>query len=367
MDSRWEPLGKQVAFARAACGLTQAELAERMDLDRTAISKIEAGARAINTLELARLAKELGVSIQWFLREPPPTVVSRRSESKGHLAADALLEELACDVEQLISMGLLNPAESAPWKCASIDDAARVAREVRQAVGLAEDDPARDLVRRAEKLGLYAFVLPVADALVDGSYVALARGGVALINGGKDCGRRRFTLVHELGHHVFQDAYAADWTSDGGASESEKVINAFAIHFLLPAGAVRSRWDRYSSKGDRNAAICIAAELGASWSATCAQLARLGLIMESRRGELVERNPAYAEYVELEVRIDDDLEVPMVPPGYEAAVFRAVNKGKLSRVRGLELLRAAVVEQDLPGAQLAPLESMRAEFDVFSE
>lgn len=58
-----------MAAARKAAGVTQASLARDAELDRTAVSKIESGRRAISSLELVAIARALGRPLQWFLDE----------------------------------------------------------------------------------------------------------------------------------------------------------------------------------------------------------------------------------------------------------------------------------------------------------
>ena len=97
----WAHVGRRVAAARKAADLSQEELAGRLRLDRTAVSKIESGHRRVDTLEFTRLARELGRSIGWFVTDPPVAIVSRRGVAAAPKSrrVDALLEELAQDVE----------------------------------------------------------------------------------------------------------------------------------------------------------------------------------------------------------------------------------------------------------------------------
>ncbi len=373
MINSWEELGLRVKEARASLGMTQVALAEGMEVDRTVVSKIEAGSRTVDTLELVKLAQVLQRPLSWFLQDPLPAVVSRRAHvgtPAKSSAWDRLLEELAQDVEQLIELECLQPPEPRAWPLPSIDDAERVAREVRAAAGLSEEEPAWDLVRLVERLGLYAFVLPApaqkGSAGADGSYLSLQRGGVALINAAHDSGRRRFTLAHELGHHVLQDAYAPEWIIDDGATATEQAINAFAIHFLLPRAGILRRWQALKDAGPRHAAIHLGVEFGASWSALCAQLHRLQCISAAESDNLAKNLPGYAELAEQGLRIRDDLTpIPLIPPGYEAAVFRAARRAKLGRDRALELLRGAVLERDLPEPAQPPLAALAGDVKAF--
>ncbi|MCY4632852.1 MAG: helix-turn-helix transcriptional regulator, partial [bacterium] len=56
MDARSSDLGVRIAAARRDFGLTQEECAERAGLGRSALAKIETGARGVGATELARLA-----------------------------------------------------------------------------------------------------------------------------------------------------------------------------------------------------------------------------------------------------------------------------------------------------------------------
>jgi Zn-dependent peptidase ImmA (M78 family)/DNA-binding XRE family transcriptional regulator len=372
MTKSWEELGKRVMSARKQQGLTQVELATAMQVDRTVVTKIEAGQRTVDSLELARLSKVLRRPIGWFVREPSPSVVSRRAD-REHLirSEDIQLEELAQDVEQLIEIGVLSPATSRPALLESLDATEQAALDARRAAGLRDDEPAWDLVRVVERLGLYVFVLELEDGdatRADGSYIALDRGGVALIGGTgpRTSGRRRFTIAHELGHHVLADQYATEWVVGSGATERERVINAFAIHFLLPRPAVLQR--ELQLHGDpRDAAIRISAEFGVSWSATCAQLHRLGCVTLSEFDRLNRRKPTSIDFVERELRIRDDVSAPLVPPGYAAAVIRALNKAKIGPDRALELLHGTLRPDDLPAEKSLPIEAMTAELELLPD
>ena len=69
--------------------------------------------------------------------------------------------------------------------------------------------PLLELQAAAERIGLLAFSLDLGRSGGDAAYVSLSgRLGVAVVNGAMEPGRRRFNLAHELGHHVFGDAYA---------------------------------------------------------------------------------------------------------------------------------------------------------------
>lgn len=57
----YEELARIVIMRRAALGLTQAELADRMDTTASAVSRIESGQHATNAQTLKKLADAFGV------------------------------------------------------------------------------------------------------------------------------------------------------------------------------------------------------------------------------------------------------------------------------------------------------------------
>jgi Zn-dependent peptidase ImmA (M78 family) len=280
---------------------------------------------------------------------------------------DIQLESLAQDVEQLIGIGVLQPASIEPASIDSIGAAEQAALDARRAAGLREDEPVWELVRVAERLGLYAFVLKLEGPErvdTDGSYVALERGGVALVNGLLESGRRRFTIAHELGHHVSEDEYDPEWVVGSDATEREKIVNAFAIHFLMPRPAVEPRWSRLGGGTDpRNAAIHLGVEFGLSWSAVCAQLHRVSCLSASQYDELLPQKPGSVDLVERELTIRNDVTSPLVPPGYAAAVIRALHQGKIGAERALELLHGTILDRDLPARKPLSLDAMKRELE----
>jgi Zn-dependent peptidase ImmA (M78 family)/DNA-binding XRE family transcriptional regulator len=353
----WVDVGRRVAEARKAADLSQEELAGRLGLDRTAVSKIESGDRRVDTLELAQLARELGRSIEWFVTEPPAAIVSRRgtaAEPKS-LRVDAILEELAQDVELLFDLGVLKPPDirRATRRIESVGDAEAAALEFRENQAIAAG-PLRDIQGHAERFGLYAFSLNLPSGF-DGASLAVGRGGVALINGGADPGRRRFTLAHEVGHHLLADEYSADFDVTAGAEERERLINAFAIHLLMPRPSVGSRWkELVGTLGVHGAAITVSAEYGVSWSASIPHLQHLDLIAPSECAELLGAPPKRADYLELGVEVIPELEPPRVPRLYAAAVVKAYKLRAITLERALELFHGALKKVDLPALDKVP-------------
>jgi Zn-dependent peptidase ImmA (M78 family)/transcriptional regulator with XRE-family HTH domain len=356
-------IGDRIAHARGELGFTQSELAARLALDRTAVAKIESGRRKISATELVRLATILDRPIDWFVTDSPPAVVSRRTDldvgGKSPLL-DRRIERLARDVRFLQTEGVL-PHATAPRLDIPSDphDAEATAERTRKVMDVDASEPLLELHRHAEAVGMLAFSLDLGGDGPDGAYVRANSWGVALVNGTVDPGRRRFNLAHELGHHVFADAYAPEVTISPG-SETERVINAFAVHLLLPRSGVEKVWNDFNQP--RLAALAIGVRYRASWTAVSSQLKNLGLVDETQRRELCDQLPTSADFIELGERWVSELDPPTVPPEYGRRVLAAYRDGRLTAARTTELLWGTVGEDDLPERRPLPVEGLRREF-----
>ena len=360
-----QQIGQRVADARIESELTQADLATAVGLDRTAVAKIEAGARKISAVELARIAGVLGRPLEWFVAELPEAVVSRRSApgAQHSLRLDRAVEKVASDVEFLVELGILSPVATDVRLAPPRDmlAAERAADRVRAGLDLPSGS-LLEIVEAAERLGVLSFALSLGEDGGDGAYVSIGDFGVAVVNGDTEPGRRRFTLAHEIGHHVFADEYATDLSIAELGSETERRINAFAIHLLLPRASVTARWRR-GDGGFREKAIRLGVEYRVSWSALCHQLRDFGLVDETEHRELMASPPTRADYLELGMGFVEELYPPTVPTGYARAVLGGYRSGKLGANRTIDLLWGSIAAEDLPELAPLPREAFQRDFD----
>lgn len=355
-----------MAEARQAAHLTQEDLAEALGLDRTAITKIEAGRRQLGALELLNIASTLRRLPEWFVSIPPPAVVSRRAERMEGATfrdIDALIEELARDVELLVEVDELRPPATPALSGPVVDlQGAEGAAALARLTLDCPTGPLLELQSACERLGLYGFSLDVGHPSFDGAYVGLDRGGVALVSGAVNPGRRRFNLAHELGHHVLADEYSNDFALGESKDDSEKIINAFAVHLLMPRDSITQDWAKLEGEEHpREALVTLAARYRVSWSAACNHLLNLGILQGSIGQQLLRQSPTRADYVESGVIFVEELAPPSVPPTFGQAAIRAFRKQKLGPRRVIELLRGTISEDELPPPHQVPLDAFRGE------
>lgn len=358
-------LGQRVARAREDAGIPQSKLAEMVKMERTALGRAEKGERKLAMTEMVAIAEALRRPLAYFVNEPLPAVVNRRSDNvrqdETSQALDDEIEIFASDAQALLDFGLLQPVvrnqqDRTPQ---SYTDAEDLAARVRDRLELGSD-PIGELAQVCERSGLYTYAAGLGENGPDGGCVEVSDGlAVAVVNGEARSGRRRMTLAHELGHWVCGDAY------DGSPGDDhEKMINAFAIHFLAPRAGVVKVWNDHAGWSIRDRALAVGSVFRLSWSAVASQLRNLELISYETRQSLLDTEPRYGDYVRLKLSWDDEPKCPYVSPGFAAACVEGYTSGQLTAARTIELLRGTMTREDLPEREAESLDSLRKLFVV---
>jgi Zn-dependent peptidase ImmA (M78 family)/DNA-binding XRE family transcriptional regulator len=354
-----EAIGRRIREARGRSGLTQADLASAVQIDRSGLTKIETGGRGVSALELARIADALDERIEWFLEDAPPALVSRRNMHEAgapNAAIDQLIERLARNIEFLVAHEQLELPQPKPLgRPASHTAMDKAAAEARSMLGLGAAEPVLDLGTVVERVGLLAFSFELEDA-ADGASILLDRGGIALVNGTLHVGRRRLTLAHELGHYLFADDYTIDWQSDDAdANTREARIDRFARALLLPEAGVASLWtETRDREGLRIAAVRTASDYRVDMSTLARRLQDLRLVNRAEAQRVREVRTGKADIIELNLLVPDELRPPTLPAAVVAAVLRLYRSEVVSAARALDLLLDTWDEDDLPELSTLP-------------
>jgi Zn-dependent peptidase ImmA (M78 family)/transcriptional regulator with XRE-family HTH domain len=340
----WAEVGARVREARTVANLTQVALAQEIGMDRSALAKVEAGERRLDAVELFRLSDALRLPLAHFVAASPLSAVSRRAvvedsvgdSEKAAWLLDADLAQHARDAQWLVEAGLLPIPPSWVREAGTVADAQRVARELRGHLRMRPSDPAGPMAAVCEQAGLYILAV---DRGGGGASLTAGAYGVAVIGAASDPGRRRFTAAHELGHHVLGDAYSSDLTFTG-RDERERIVDAFASEFLLPAGHVKTVLDGISPAEQRATLIALSAEFRVSWSLTVRTAAKQGEVQES---QLRAAMPLAADFLMLAAgEPTPDLDVGTTGPVWRRAVLAAVAQSKITPERAVELLHGAL-------------------------
>lgn len=348
-------LGERVAEARAEAGLTQAQLATAVGMNRSALAKIETGTRRLSAVELVAIARELRRRVEWFVEEGPPSIVSYRMSSAGVATQqiDTELDRIVRDVEFVVghvpSLVAGQPAQASLLDSFAAAD--ELAIEVRARLGLRIDEPVYELQRLVSSIGLLVFSVHLGDG-ADGGTVLLRKGGVAVVNGDVRVGRRRLSVAHELGHYLVADPYTTDWRIAAADTDViEAQLDRFARTLLLPEEDLRARWADWTHVADetlRDAAVRAGSHYRVDMATLARRLSELGLV-DPRQAEAVQRvQTKRADIVEKNLIVHHELEPVALPRPYEQAVLSLYRSEKVTVDRALGLLLGTFDEDALP-------------------
>jgi Zn-dependent peptidase ImmA (M78 family)/transcriptional regulator with XRE-family HTH domain len=352
-ETSWQEIGARLGEARRAADLTQGDLAARVGLERTVMSKIETGARRVGALELTRMADALGLPIDHFLVAPAPVLSNRQplleedesAATKSAFLIQACLGAWLRDVRQLLEIGVLvqKPLWSYPNEVNGVDSYRLAAQWVRQQMNVSTE-PLGSMAAVCAAAGQWPLVTDIPGdgaSLIDGDVA------VSVISLRGDPGRRRATAAHELGHMIMGDAYSNDLGVHASIEEREQAIEVFAAELLLPVSVFSSAWSPGGNSRDQ--LIKLAAQYRVSWSLALGQAERAEVIDSAERRTLTANNPTKAEFMQaIGWAPEPDLSVIRVAPKYADAVIAAFRRGFISRARAAEMMHGQVRLEDIP-------------------
>lgn len=235
----------RVQRLRVAQGLTQAELADRLNLPASALSRVLSGQAPLDVTGAGRLAAALACNVDLLSKPVADTLYTRPWLRAYADAPKKAVEQYVADTllafESFTALGLRRIPERLPAFSGDLNDEAAIdefAAEVRMAADVATADCVPNVTRAAERLG--CVVLPMDSELGRHLGMSLFVDGTPIIRVGRPSSgngipgdRQRFTVAHELGH-VTLHAESPPPDNADEAREIEKQAHRFAGAFLLP-------------------------------------------------------------------------------------------------------------------------------------
>lgn len=230
-------IGERIKSARTRANLSQRDLGDAAGVSAMAISKYEHDQDIPGSTILIRLAKALGVKVEYFFRQTTVTLsapVYRRRKSMSFLQEERILGQVQemleryLDIESLLEMQapVRLPAQQYIDK---LDDIEEVVLKIRDLwhIGLA---PIEELTEMCEEQGI-KIGLVEGDESFD-ALTLLANDHIPIIVLRRDVpgDRQRFSLAHELGHLILETPEGVD---------AEKAANRFAGALLAPQEMVK--------------------------------------------------------------------------------------------------------------------------------
>jgi Zn-dependent peptidase ImmA (M78 family)/transcriptional regulator with XRE-family HTH domain len=233
----------RLRVARELVGLSQAQLADKLDLTPAAVSQFESGAARPSPATVANLSAALEVPASFFaqpltethegfFRSLRRTAVAdrRRARAIAHIAHDLALHASAAGHFADSSV----PHIPASGLDAELDEIEDIAARVRALWGIPAG-PIHDVVGLLEDHGVVVIRLPLGSADVDAFSLPFPDHPVVVLGTDKnDRARSRFDAAHELAHLVTHGEQI--W----GLKQVETQAHQFAAALLMPADEIRN-------------------------------------------------------------------------------------------------------------------------------
>ena len=261
-------LGTKLKQARESIGMSQADVADALNLTRTAITQIENGKCAVSTLELSQLATLYHRPVSAFFGVPDAeedvlAVLRRALPDFG--ARSAVKKQVSrylnwCreghNLERILGRGrrsiLPAYAPSVPrdsWQAVQQGEA--IARQERKRLDLGRA-PVPDMARLIRTQGIWASVAAFPDS-ISGLFLSHTSIGMAIFaNAAHSRSRKRLAYAHEYAHALMAREAPVTLSQAANASElAEQRANAFATAFLLPADGIAALLERFGKGKQR--------------------------------------------------------------------------------------------------------------------
>jgi Zn-dependent peptidase ImmA (M78 family)/transcriptional regulator with XRE-family HTH domain len=253
-----QELARRLRHAREAAGLTQQGVAGKLGLSRSSIAQIERGNRSVSSLELDRLARLYGRSLDELLAEEfdaeATLVAIFRAEAAVGEEEDVLLDTVTHAIELARELAYLEdrleikrvrlrapayPVQPPRSKWEAIQHGNQAAAAERKRLDLG-DLPLGDLTDLLESQGVRTALLPLPDGVSGLTLMDPRLSFFVVANQDHGVRRRRFSWVHEYAHVLFDRELRGTVSREGERDDLAEVrANAFAASFLLPPSGAR--------------------------------------------------------------------------------------------------------------------------------
>jgi len=330
--------------ARLMNGFSLQALAEKIGVSKPMIAKYEKALSMPDSPNLILLAKMLGVKPDYFFQPASISLknVNFRKKSKysatqiKSLKAKILLQmENYLSIEDVLAIQseFTNPLKD--FKISSFEDIENAADELRKSWNLG-NDPIHNIITLLESNEIKVIEIDEPDqqlfdgvsTFVDDKYPVIA------INKNFPIERKRFTLLHELGHLLLE--------LDEEIVDVEKYCNRFAGAMLLPKTIIIKEIGTFRPHLSHPEMFTLQKQYGISVSAIVYRLTDLTVIHESRRiGYFMDRNknPEFKASAD-KVRFSGDESSDR----FNSLVYRALSQEIISISKASALLNRSIEE-----------------------
>lgn len=240
---------------RKRAGLNQADLAEKLGVDTSLISRWEKGEREPSTQQVVDLSRVIGVSLDYLLSATVHPAFKFRAQMSAE--RNVAVQKTLFDAEAQMNYidAAHHMAKTLPRHFSLRLDYAgsylpELAQQIRVHLRLNERISLDELIQALAEQNIFVFRWAMPSEISGLSY----RGAyvVIFINQCHDPARQLFTLAHELAHVLFHlgrnNGETAVSTIASNRDPQEKEANAFAAELVMPATIIESIIRQYGKQ-----------------------------------------------------------------------------------------------------------------------
>jgi len=339
-----EIVSLKIKQGRVLNAMSLQDLADLIGVSKQMISKYEKGESLPSSKILIQLAKSLKVKLDYFFL--PSTVELgeinfRKKNSFSIKKINSLKEEIKIklsnylEIENILQINnsFENPLNRK--KVFSLDDIESIVKELRDEweIGL---DPIHNIIQLLEDKEIKVVEINEPENKFDGlASVINNKYPIIVINQNFNVERKRFTLLHELGHLLLT-------LPECEVKFEENICNRFASEFLFPKNMVIKEFGESRDAISLMELIEVQKKYGISIKAIMYRLKDVGILSESRLAEFYKKINFNSS---LKREVDEErFKTPEVSHRYEQLVYRALSQELISSSKAASLLNMNINE-----------------------
>lgn len=334
----------RIKNARLLHGLSLQEVANTLGVSKQMINKYEQGFSSPTSEKLIQLARLFKVKSDYFFRPFQVEIGEVNFRKKASFSAkkqDALKEKIRLEMENYLWIEDILQIDSSfensigGMKIKSAEDVVAAVLKLRNDwnIGL---EPAHNLIQLLEDKEIKVVELHDVDDSFDGLATFVNdKYPVIVVNAHYTVERKRFTLLHELGHLLMN-------LPECDRKVEENYCNLFAAEFLFPREMVMYEFGPARSTLYIEELEAVQEKYGISIQAIIYRLTDIGIIHENKKSvfyKTINANP------ELKNSINQPrFATPEKSERFQQLVFRALSQENISISKASSLLNRSISE-----------------------
>lgn len=226
---------KMIAVARESRGFSQLELAEKLGISTSHMSRFEQDFIEVSEQHLKELSSVLNYPVEFFYQEgenlPPALALRKRNKvaQKVLQPVEAQVNIYRLNIEKLLKAMSQTDFDLPILDIEKLGSPAEAARKLRK-LWKVEKGTIQNLTKVLEDNGLYVINFDFNTERVDGMSIMANNQIPVVFSNKRSLGdRQRFTLAYELGHLVMHLQ-----TNPSFSRDLSHEANEFAAEFLMP-------------------------------------------------------------------------------------------------------------------------------------